>query len=214
MRLQFWLAQATVSRRLHLLLRLAAVAVLVWGAAAGAGFWTVRAALAHERGHLSARQGEWRAMDAVARRKEREASLQPTNGLSGPPIGSGDFVNAVSRLARSSGAPLVSAHLDESAHAAQANTQTAAQSSIQAATPPRAPGMPFECTVTGPFPSVAGFLDLLARQSLPLQIGSLEASCVNALPGAPHPPLLLKLTGTVADQPAVSPDAIGPTATR
>lgn len=203
MHLQFWLAQAAVSRRLHLALRIAAVTLLVWGAAAGAGLWTVQTALTREQEHLAARRGEWRAMDAVARRKGDEASAQASEGAKAPPTGSADFVDAMSRLARRADAQLVSAHLEETAAAPQTITQTAAQPSASVAPTGNALGAAFECRVVGPFPSVAQFLDLLARQPAPLQIGSLEASCLDALPGAPHPPLQLKLTGTVTDQPSV-----------
>lgn len=202
MRLQFWLAQAPVSRRLHLTLRIAAVTLLVWGAAAGAGLWIVRSALAREQEQLAARRGEWRAMDAVTRHKETEASRQASDGANAPPTGSADFVDAMSRLAHRADAHLVSAHLEETPVAPQTITQTAAQPSASAAPTVSASGAAFECALAGPFPSVARFLDLLARQPAPLQIGSLEASCLSALPGTPHPLLQLKLTGTVADQPA------------
>ncbi|MDQ6925571.1 MAG: hypothetical protein M3154_04960, partial [Candidatus Eremiobacteraeota bacterium] len=199
MRLQFWLAQAAVSRRLHFILRIAVAALLVWSAAAGAGLWTVRTALTREQGRLAARRGEWRAMDAVARRRENEAPRQASNGADAPPTGSADFVDAMSRLARRADTQMVSAHLEAPTAAPQTITQTAAQPSASVALAGSAPGAAFECRVAGPFPSVARFLDLLARQPAPLQIGSLEASCLNALPGTPHPPLQLKLTGTVAD---------------
>lgn len=212
---ELWLAQQKIGRALGTALRLAAGAALIWALAIAYGLWSTRAALADAQSAFVARQKQFTEMTASLPVKRREAA-QAERLRTAMPGGAGgtEFTAELHRLAGAAGAEVRAARIgsgDPAAPAQAAANPAPAQNSATAVTP-AAPGVTavapdpagagnwksvrFECSITGTFDALTGFLERLVTLSRVVEIKTMQVT--RGGESARTGRLQMRLTGAVS----------------
>jgi Tfp pilus assembly protein PilO len=223
MRADLLLSQPNMGRRTRLALRVAAGVVGLYGLAVALLFWNMNTTLKREQAALKVTRQRTAEGRAASRRKREEAAQMGVVNVA-PPAGSGtaEFTEELYRLASASGSGIFSVMFPTSGAVGAApppppppagdnasgkngggNDSNGNVAVAPAADPNADDGWkraPFECNLTGSFPTLQDFLERLTRLPRVVEISGIELhrDQVDARTGMMR--VHLKLTGAVFGQ--------------
>jgi hypothetical protein len=213
MRADLLLSQPNMGRRARLALRVAAGGAGLYGVAVTLLFWNMNTTLKREQATLKITRQRASEGRAARRRKREEAARMGVVNVA-PPAGNGtaEFTEELYRLASASGSGMFSVQFPTSGAVGAApsppppptgDNANGNASAAPAADPNADDGWkraPFECNLTGTFPTLQDFLERLTRLPRVVEISGIELhrDRVDARTGMMR--VHLKLTGSVFGQ--------------